>query len=123
MKNPRKIRDYLDKIREAHTIYKVTDERGKALLIKRCEFIFVGLEKLGIDRAFSTLLLLEGKEFLDKEYPELKKKIDSLRITDDEIFGVFGVMPKGFKVLVKKKNDIVYNAQYIKVKVDQLKGL
>ena len=127
MEKLKKIRNYLGQLQRAHLFYKVANEKQKTLIVKRCEFIIVGLEELGVRREFTTLLLLEGKKFLDSEYPELKKKIDELGYSDEEIEEALGQkMVKMSKEEVKhyrvakKKRAIVYRVDSKDGKIEVL---
>lgn len=76
-----KIKEYFNKLKEAHSYYVIADENQRATMIDKCEFIFENLNGLGVSKDFSMLLLIYGKEFvdsLDKEQLQTLKNINEV---------------------------------------------
>ncbi len=64
-----KIKNILDNLFEIHLFYKSnkkTKLRNK--IIRKCEPLFIQLEKLGVSRSFSSTFLVFGDRFLISEF-------------------------------------------------------
>lgn len=59
------IKAYFEKLKEAHDVYVKVSNDKQIKIFEAFEWVFKGLESLGVDRDFSESLLVFGKDFLD----------------------------------------------------------
>lgn len=88
MKNKDKITFLFNKIKTGHQYYVAGDNDYRIRLAKALEPVFIELETLGVERAFSETLLIAGKEFVDSlKEPELNGNVEATVEDAEKIFG------------------------------------